>query len=133
MIRYVESQDDGPGRTRLITVELKQQPAAVEPNFPPLLVTAPIPATAVRFADIPEGLHDVPPHPADTRQLIVALRGRFEIEVSNGDTHQFGPGEFMLAGDLSGAHISRVLEHPARLMFVTLPDDHASTRNGDDQ
>ncbi len=50
------------------------------------------------------------PHPASGPQWVVVLRGRIEVEVSDGSARQFGPGDLVLATDTSGrGHITRVV------------------------
>ncbi len=41
---------------------------------------------------------------------MIVLRGRIEVEVSDGSTRRFGAGDLVLAADTSGAgHITRVI------------------------
>lgn len=50
------------------------------------------------------------PHPASEPQWVVVLRGRIEVEVSDGSSRQFGPGDLVLAADTRGrGHITRVV------------------------
>jgi len=63
-------------------------------------------------------------HVAPRRQLAVHLRGRTEIEVGDGEKRSFGPGDLLLADDLTGqGHISRQTDGPRLQMFVVLADD----------
>jgi hypothetical protein len=119
------AENDGAGGTRLTTVEVEQHLTVVEPGVPPLLATHPIPTQSVLFVDVLEDISEVPPHPAGARQLVVILSGVCEIALANGDTYQFGPGQVILAADTHGGHISRILQHPCRIMFVILSDEQA--------
>jgi hypothetical protein len=50
------------------------------------------------------------PHPAVPAQWVVPLRGVIEVEVSDGTSRRFGPGDLVLATDSSGrGHITRVI------------------------
>jgi len=50
------------------------------------------------------------PHPAVPAQWVVPLRGVIEVEVSDGTSRRFGPGDLLLATDSSGqGHITRVV------------------------
>jgi hypothetical protein len=62
-------------------------------------------AAFVRMA----AFHDEP-HPASGPQWVVVLRGVIEIEVSDGSSRRFGPGDLVLATDTTGrGHITRVV------------------------
>lgn len=77
----------------------------------------------VRFAAFPGE-----PHPADGQQWVVVLRGAIEVEVSDGTTRQFGPGDLVLATDTSGrGHITRVVsDEPVEALGIA--SAAASTR-----
>lgn len=60
-------------------------------------------------------------HPAPRRQYIITLSGQAEIEIGDGTVRRFGPGDIMLADDLTGrGHISRVVGDQPRL-YVQIP------------
>ena len=77
-------------------------------------------ATSVTFRSQPVGLvQDW--HTAPRRQYIVTLRGMAEIETGNGEIRHFGPGDVLLADDLTGkGHVTRVIGTETRLS-VTIP------------
>ncbi|HVW40974.1 MAG TPA: hypothetical protein VHC18_06465, partial [Amycolatopsis sp.] len=77
-MHYDAMQDEAGGGTRFVSYDLEQYPAEIETGVPPLLVTSPMSAGQVRFVDIPEDVKEVPPHPAPTRQFVVALTGVYE-------------------------------------------------------
>jgi len=61
-------------------------------------------------------------HNAPRRQFVVTLEGELEIEIGNGSTRRFGPGDILLAEDTSGrGHIARTVGNkPRRTMIITL-------------
>ena len=77
-------------------------------------------ATGVTFRSQPVGLvQDW--HTAPRRQYVITLRGMAEIETGNGEIRHFGPGDVLLADDLTGGgHVTRVIGTETRLS-VTIP------------
>ena len=69
-----------------------------------------------------EGTLDQEWHHPPARQFVITLRGRGEVEVGDGTKRVFGPGDVMLAEDLTGrGHITRgVGKTPRVSIFVTL-------------
>lgn len=61
-------------------------------------------------------------HNAPRRQYVITLSGRAEIETGDGTKRQFGPGDIMLAEDVTGeGHITRGVGDRTRIsIFVTL-------------
>jgi quercetin dioxygenase-like cupin family protein len=61
-------------------------------------------------------------HNAPARQYVITLQGRAEIRVGDGTKRRFGPGDIMLAEDLTGkGHITRAVGNKPRIsIFVTL-------------
>jgi quercetin dioxygenase-like cupin family protein len=58
-------------------------------------------------------------HPAPRRQLVVILRGRLEVETSDGARREFGPGDARLIEDTRGrGHVTRILGEEAALLAV---------------
>jgi hypothetical protein len=63
-------------------------------------------------------------HNAERRQFVVTIRGVGEIECGDGTKRRFGPGDIMLADDVTGqGHITREIEGPRRAIFIPIPDD----------
>lgn len=63
-------------------------------------------------------------HPAPRRQFVITLSGQAEVEASDGEVRQIGPGTIMLAEDTTGkGHITRSTGPEERLsLFIPLPD-----------
>jgi quercetin dioxygenase-like cupin family protein len=78
-------------------------------------------ASGVSFNRYPPGFK-LNWHPAPRRQYVVNLEGQAEIEVGDGTKKRFGPGDVLLAEDLTGqGHITRVVGNKARVtMWVAL-------------
>jgi len=64
-------------------------------------------------------------HPASRRQLVVTLSGESEIELEGGRKIRLGPGNILLAEDITGqGHISRAVGSEERIsLFITLADN----------
>jgi hypothetical protein len=80
-----------------------------------------IPATGVILRETGED-YDYDWHNAPHRQFVLLLQGGVEIEVGDGETRRFHPGEILLVEDTTGrGHRSRSIQHQARIsVFVTL-------------
>lgn len=77
-------------------------------------------ATGVAFRRAPAG-HVQDWHPAPRRQYVITLAGQAEIEIGDGTVRRFGPGEVMLAEDVTGrGHITRVVGTQPRV-YVAIP------------
>lgn len=63
-------------------------------------------------------------HNAPRRQYVITLSGALEIGLGDGSTHRFGPGEGILAEDLTGkGHTTRVVGNEPRVsMAIPLAD-----------
>ena len=60
-------------------------------------------------------------HPAPRRQYVITLAGQGEIEVGDGTVRRLGPGDVMLAEDLTGkGHTTRVVGNEPRVS-VAIP------------
>lgn len=82
-----------------------------------------VPVTGLMFRRSPADQF-VDWHPAPRRQFVVTLSGHAEIEASDGEVRQIGPGTVMLAEDITGkGHITRGTGDEERLsLFIPLPD-----------
>lgn len=75
--------------------------------------------TGIYFRRAPAG-HVQDWHPAPRRQYVITLSGEGEIEIGDGTVRHFGPGDVMLAEDVTGrGHITRVVGSQARLYATT--------------
>ena len=81
------------------------------------------PAKGVIFRSNPAGQF-LDWHPAPRRQYVITLSGEAEVEASDGDVRQIGPGTIMLADDTTGkGHITRGVGSEERIsLFIPLPD-----------
>ena len=63
-------------------------------------------------------------HCAPRRQYVVTLSGQAEIEIGDGSVRRFGPGDVLLAEDLTGqGHITRVVGgEPRTTLWISLAD-----------
>ena len=56
---------------------------------------------------------DSEPHPASGPQWVIMLRGVIEVQVSDGSSRRFGPGDLVLATDTSGhGHVTLTVGEP---------------------
>jgi hypothetical protein len=73
------------------------------------------PATGIAFRTSPPG-YVLDWHCAPRRQYSITLSGQAEIEVGDGTVARIGPGDVVLAEDLTGqGHITRVIGNIPRL------------------
>ena len=86
-------------------------------------ISQPVTATSVMFRKVP-GDYTLGYHNAPRRQYVVNLRGSVEIEVGSGEKRMLGPGDILLAEDVTGrGHISRAVAGEARdCLFIPLAD-----------
>ena len=82
-----------------------------------------VPITGVVFRETYAGGH-LDFHVAPRRQFVVTLEGECEIECGSGEKRRLGPGDVMLADDLTGqGHISREVGTTGRRsLFLILAD-----------
>ena len=81
------------------------------------------PATAITFRVAPPG-YVLSWHCAPRRQYSISLSGSAEIEVGDGTVARVGPGDVVLAEDLTGqGHVTRVVgDEPRFYAIVPLTD-----------
>ncbi len=85
--------------------------------------TAALPVAGVIFRTEQPAL-DLDFHNAPRRQLVIPLDAEVEVEAGDGSTRRIGPGEVLLADDLTGqGHKSRFRPAGASMLFGVLPDD----------
>ena len=72
-------------------------------------------ALGIQFVYQPPGFV-IDMHPAPRRQYVVTLQGHAEIVLGDGTTRRFGPGDVLLAEDLTGqGHVTRVVGDVTRI------------------
>ncbi|HVA69061.1 MAG TPA: hypothetical protein VNF45_07080 [Candidatus Binataceae bacterium] len=78
---------------------------------------------SVRFVELPAGL-DQSWHNAPARQIVVVLSGTVEVATSDNERRRHSVGQAFIADDVAGkGHLTRVIDGPARVMFVQLPEN----------
>ena len=94
---------------------------SLEDKGPIGMLSAPMQAGSIIFRETGAD-YDYDWHPAPRRQFVIMLEGSVDIEVSGGSTRRFGPGDILLAEDITGrGHISRAVDgQPRTPVFVTL-------------
>jgi quercetin dioxygenase-like cupin family protein len=120
-ITRFHATDNGESRFQEVEVPINQ--ARPDSFGYTLLQSNAWPSPSIRFVELPEGL-DQPWHHAPARQIVVVLSGSLEVGTSDGQKRQCSAGQAFIADDLTGkGHLTRVLNGPARVMFVQLPDN----------
>lgn len=130
-LAYVRVHADSSGASHFVDEELAFHLADFAPPAPPVSVTDTQSAEGVVFLSSPSGWFG-DWHPAPRRQFIFVLQGNLEVEVSDGETRQFGAGAVILVEDTSGqGHITRVAgEERAYLVAVPLTGPGHELRPG---
>ena len=74
------------------------------------------------FHRVPEGRF-LDWHTAPQRQFVITLTGQVEIGISDGTVRTLGPGDIMLADDLTGqGHTALVVGGPRTMVSIPVPD-----------
>lgn len=112
----IYASPDGESHFEDLDIPLRGQPGGSE--YSDLY-----PATGVIFRRSPADQF-LDWHPAPRRQFVITLSGEAEVEASDGEVRQIGPGTIMLAEDLTGkGHITRGRGTEERLsLFIPAPD-----------
>jgi quercetin dioxygenase-like cupin family protein len=72
-------------------------------------LTSPQAVSTITFREWPPG-HFIDWHPAPRRQFIISISGQVEIELGDGTTVRYGPGDARLVEDTTGqGHTTRVV------------------------
>ena len=109
--------EDGQSHFEDLEIPQADIPLAGRPNGATDKRSDPIPVESVLIRDAQAG-DEHAFHPAPCRQFVVALSGIGEIVCGDGTSRRFGPGDIMLADDLTGqGHISRTVEARRNLMI----------------
>lgn len=104
----VVSTGDGGSAFEDAVLDLTEMPVAE--GVPPMFLGALGSASEVIFARL---VPFAEPHPAAQPQWVVMLQGVIEVQVSDGTSRRFGPGDLLLATDTSGrGHITLTVGQP---------------------
>jgi hypothetical protein len=123
-MQVVRLYTDARGETHFEEVEVPLAAADfAPPPAPPVNLSPLSPAGWYGFMSAPPGW-DGDWHPVPVRMLTVYMAGEIEVEVSDGESRRFRPGDVTLAEDTTGrGHRSRVVgSAEALLAIVQLPD-----------
>ncbi|MDZ7668949.1 MAG: hypothetical protein U5Q16_05820 [Gammaproteobacteria bacterium] len=84
-------------------------------------ISAMFPARGVMFRAV-DGDYDLDFHNAPRRQFVINLKGSVDIEIGDGTVRRLGPGDILLAEDVSGqGHKSRAVDGaPRECLFIPL-------------
>lgn len=108
LVRLYTGKD---GQSHFEDLELPAQPLGRSPLQP---------AKGISFTSFEPG-HFMDWHPAPRRQYVITLAGQWEIEVGDGTKRRLGPGDVLLAEDVTGkGHTTRVVGRKTRLS-ATVP------------
>lgn len=115
-MKYLRVWTDDRGESHFEDVEVKLSPGSGQSDLSEI-----VPATGVIFRRSPADQH-VDWHPAPRRQFVITLSGTAELQTSDGEVRQIGPGSVVLVEDVTGkGHITRGTGTEERLsLFVPL-------------
>lgn len=106
-------------------VEYREVPLDAHAERP---VSADVPVARMFFRETPAG-HVHGKHRAPQRQFIFVTSGVGEIELDDGTTWRFQPGDVTFAEDTTGeGHITRTLQGPRGFVHVPVADSFDITR-----
>jgi hypothetical protein len=118
LVKYFRIYSDENGETHFEDVDIE-----MEEQNPQSFLSMMYPTIGVIFRRTPSDQF-IDWHPAPRRQFVVTLSGQAEVEASDGEVRQIGPGTVMLAEDLEGkGHITRGIGTEDRIsLFIPLPE-----------
>jgi len=121
-MRYVRIYSEDSGDSVFEDVDAAMSERHIVDGVPPLLVSEPLPVSALIFVEQRPGDPDWESHVAPRRQWVMALRGRVAITVSTGERREFGPGELILLEDTEGeGHVSTPLSEDFAFAMIPVP------------
>ena len=121
-VTYHRLYADAQGGTHFDTVKVGQSLAAGAPPAAPFYVSADHPATKYRFYTFQPGwIGDW--HPCPARQFLALMSGAVQMETTDGEVRQLGPGDLVLLEDTSGrGHLTRNIgDGYATFLVVPVP------------
>ena len=115
-MKYIRIYADSDGESHFEDVEVEMKPGSGDSLLSELIL-----AKGVIFRQSAADQY-IDWHPAPRRQFVVTLSGHAEVEASDGEIRQIGPGTVMLADDTTGkGHRTRHTNpHPRRSLFLPL-------------
>ncbi len=117
-IAYARFYTDAAGESHFEDVRVALARMDFAPPAPPLDVSAFAPAKQVGFVRMPAGWFG-DWHPAPRRQFMFCLAGAVAVQVSDGETRVFRPGDVVLLEDTTGkGHTTRVVSEVDLVMAV---------------
>jgi len=95
------------------------------PDSPTMNAQTPLTSVKGIFVRHVPGASNIARHTAPRQQLVIPLQGIMEIQTSDGEVRQFGPGHMFLAGDTTGkGHTTKSVGNEDRVtLFIVLQDD----------
>ncbi len=122
-MRYVRIYADAMDASHFADIDVEMAPSDFAPPAPSLNVSGFTPATQAGFVGLPKDW-DGDWHPTPRRQFFAVMNGMLEIEVSDGETRRFAPGDVGLLGDTKGnGHRTLNLAAEETVVFIVqLPD-----------
>jgi hypothetical protein len=123
-MQYTRVYADPLGETHYGKVEVTLSSVDFAPPALPVNLSVLRTATRWGFCHFPAGWIG-PWHRTPQRQFFCLLSGKMEVQVSDGEVRQFGPGSMALFEDTTGkGHLSRVVgSSDALTVVVQLPAD----------
>ena len=121
-VSYHRITADANGGSHFDTVRIEQRLAAGAPPAAPFYVSSDNPATKYRFYTFQPGwIGDW--HPCPARQFLALMSGAVQMETTDGDVRQLGPGDLVLLEDTSGrGHLTRNIgDGYATFLVVPVP------------
>ena len=120
MMKYVRIYTGDDGESHFEDIDYDLAPLGEFPGR----YSEPWKTKAVIFRET-DADYDIDFHNAPRRQFVINLKGSVEIETGLGDKRLLGPGDILLAEDISGrGHISRAVGDGVReSLFLPLAGD----------
>jgi quercetin dioxygenase-like cupin family protein len=116
---YVRLYTDADGGSRLEDVALAGEARGVLESELRAVFSEAFPARSASFRYVVEEASSGHPHNTPRRQFIVMLQGACEVEASNGERRELGPGTVLLLEDVEGeGHVTRRIGDENRLTLV---------------
>src|SRR5689334_17250188 len=101
-MRYVRVYTAGDGGSAFEDLEMKGVATHVAAGVPPLLVSGPLPVSALLFVAQPKATTVWEAHVVPRQQWVILLSGQMAVTVSDGDRREFHPGAVLLFEDTTG-------------------------------